>query len=159
MKTKSREDGVTDKYPIPVPAKRRGRPRKTEVKAKKHSVWKNPTGEKGEAYRAKKMLEQRARADSAYSIDAEYNEAVEKIDWERRNKAKESLCEFIKTYLLGSLFSFPPEGMMCKALAEMEASLSSARPYNIELPRGSGKTTCAEAMCLYLLSYGLRKFW
>lgn len=130
---------------------------KTEPK-KKPSVWKNPTGERGEAYRARKMLDQRVRADAAYSIDAEYKEAVSRIDWNRRNHARESLVEFIRTYLIGSLFSYPPEGKMCEALAEMEASLTSARPYNIELPRGSGKTTAAEAMCLYLLSYGLRKF-
>ncbi len=160
MKTKTPEDGVTDANPIPIPAKKRGRPRKTEVmaKKKKHSVWKNPTGERGEIYRAKKMLEQRVRADSAYSIDAEFLEALKKIDWDRRNKARGGLVEFIKTYLVGSLYTYEPEPMMCRALDEMEQSLTSARPYNIELPRGSGKTTCAEAMCLYLLAYGLRKF-
>ena len=165
MKAKTPDDGATDKHPIPIPQKRMGRTMKNAVMEKpakttkkKSSVWRNPTGERGEEYRARKMLEQRARSDSAYSIDAEYQEAVKNIDWERRNRARESLADFISTYLVGSLFSLQPEGKMCEALAAMEASLTSARPYNIELPRGSGKTTAAEAMCLYLLSYGIRKF-
>ena len=156
MTTKSREDGATDRHPIPIPTKRKGRPRKNAVMAKTAKKPRKPMT--ADEYRSKKMLEQRARSDSAYSIDAEYQEAVEKIDWDRRNKARASLVDFINTYLVGSLFTFPPEGKMCEALSEMEASLTSARPYNIELPRGSGKTTAAEAMCLYLLSYGLRKF-
>lgn len=163
MREKSRENGVMDDHPIPIPPQKRGRPSKTEVmekteKTKKKSVWKNPTGERGAAYRARKMLDQRVRADSAYSIDAEYQEAVARIDWDRRNHARESLVAFINTYLVGSLFTFSPDGKMTEALRAMEASLTSARPFNIELPRGSGKTTAAEAMCLFLLSYGIRKF-
>lgn len=156
MATKTRGNGATDRNPIPIPTKRRGRPRKNAVTAKTAKKPRKPMT--ADEYRSKKMLDQRARSDAAYSIDAEYQEAVDKIDWERRNKARESLVAFINTYLVGSLFTFPPEGKMCEALAEMEASLTSARPYNIELPRGSGKTTAAEAMCLYLLSYGIRKF-
>lgn len=123
---------------------------KTEKKTRKPMT--------ADEYRSKKMLEQRARCNAAYSIDKEYQDAVAKIDWDRRNKARGSLEAFIKTYLVGNLFSFAPEGMMCRALAEMEAALVSARPFNIELPRGSGKTSAAEAMCLFLLSYGIRKF-
>lgn len=156
MTKKSRGDGVIYDHPIPIPSKRRGRPRENAVTAKTAKKPRKPMT--ADAYREKKMLEQRARADTAYSIDSEYQDAVAKIDWSRRNEARESLVAFIRTYLVGSLFSFEPEGKMCEALSEMEASLTSARPYNIELPRGSGKTTAAEAMCLYLLSYGLRKF-
>lgn len=47
---------------------------------------------------------------------------------------------------------------MEKAIAEMFRCLSDSRPYNIELPRGCGKTTISEAMLLYLLVFGLRKF-
>lgn len=156
MTKKTPGDGVTETHPIPLPSKKRGRPRKTEVIEKTEKTPRKPMT--ADEYRARKMMEQRVRADAAYSIDTEYNEAVGKIDWDRRNKAQSSLVDFIRTYLVGSLFSFAPEPMMCRALDEMEASLTSARPYNIELPRGSGKTTAAEAMCLYLLSYGFRKF-
>lgn len=158
MREKSRENGAMEDHPIPIPPKRRGRPRKTEVMAKTAKTKKPRRPMTADEYRSKKMLEQRARCNSAYSIDKEYAEAVSHIDWARRNHARESLEAFIKTYLVGSLFSFEPEGKMCDALHEMEAALTSSRPYNIELPRGSGKTTAAEAMCLYLLSYGLRKF-
>ena len=154
-----------DDHPIPIPPKRRGRPRKTEVMNGTVKTKTEPKKKKkprrpmtADEYRSKKMLEQRIRTNSAYSIDKEYAEAVSRIDWDRRNHARESLVGFIRTYLAGSLFSFPPEGKMCEALSEMESSLTSSRPYNIELPRGAGKTTAAEAMCLFLLSYGIRKF-
>lgn len=156
MTKKSREDGVMDDHPIPIPPKRRGRPRKNAVMAKTEKKTRKPMS--ADEYREKKMIEQRARCNAAYSIDAEYKDAVARIDWDRRNAARKSLVDFIKTYLVGSLFSYPPEGKMCDALTEMEKSLVSARPFNIELPRGSGKTSAAEAMCLFLLSYGLRKF-
>jgi len=47
---------------------------------------------------------------------------------------------------------------MSNALDQMYKALMDSRPFNIELPRGSGKTSAAEAMLLYLLSYGFRKF-
>lgn len=40
----------------------------------------------------------------------------------------------------------------------MQRALLQSRPYNIELPRGSGKTSAAEACVLWLISYGLRKY-
>ena len=40
----------------------------------------------------------------------------------------------------------------------METALSQSRPYNIELPRGQGKTSAAEMAALYLLATGRRKF-
>lgn len=33
-----------------------------------------------------------------------------------------------------------------------------SRPYNIELPRGSGKTSAAQACILWLISNGIRKY-
>ena len=96
--------------------------------------------------------------DQAASIDGKYEDAVAKIDVERKMKAKTSIQEFIKAYLIGSLFEFEPEEQMSKALDCMHKALMDSRPFNIELPRGSGKTSAAEAMLLYLLSYGFRKF-
>ena len=158
MREKTRGNGAIDDHTIPIPPKRRGRPRKTEVMNGTVKTKKTRKPMTADEYRSKKMLEQRARCNAAYSIDKEYQDAVAHIDRERRNKARGSLVEFINTYLVGSLFTFSPEGKMTEAVQAMEASLSSARPFNIELPRGSGKTTAAEAMCLYLLSYGIRKF-
>ena len=68
------------------------------------------------------------------------------------------MVNFINTYLMDSLFDSSPSKNMEKAIDEMFRCLSDSRPYNIELPRGCGKTTVSEAMLLYLLVYGLRKF-
>ena len=51
-----------------------------------------------------------------------------------------------------------PSEMFIKALNEMESALSQSRPYNIELPRGQGKTSAVEMAVLYLLATGKRKF-
>ena len=45
-----------------------------------------------------------------------------------------------------------PSEMFIKALNEMEFALSQSRPYNIELPRGQGKTSAVEMAVLYLLA-------
>ena len=92
------------------------------------------------------------------SIDDELDEAYDNIDWERREKAKENLTSFITTYLMDTLFENVPSENMERAIQEMFRCLSDSRPYNIELPRGCGKTTVSEAMMLYLIAYGYRKF-
>ena len=51
-----------------------------------------------------------------------------------------------------------PSEMFIKALNEMEFALSQSRPYNIELPRGEGKTSVSEMALLYEVSTGKRKF-
>ena len=86
------------------------------------------------------------------------DEAHDKIDWKRREYAHKSLGNFIRTYLMDSLFETEPSKNMELAMAEMFRCLTDSRPYNIELPRGCGKTTVSEAMILYLIAYGHRKF-
>lgn len=51
-----------------------------------------------------------------------------------------------------------PSERFIDAAKEMEFALSLTRPYNIELSRGSGKTSLAEMAVLYLLASGRRKF-
>ena len=97
-------------------------------------------------------------ADKVASIDQELDEAFSQIDWKRRNNAQKSIENFIETYLMGVLFDDLPSDMYRVALREMYAALTGCRPYNIELPRGAGKSSAAEAMALYLLAYGMRKF-
>ena len=55
----------------------------------------------------------RRHADKIASIDEELDAAFERIDWERRNKASSSLLEFIRTYLVGSLFQTEPSPHFC----------------------------------------------
>ena len=47
-----------------------------------------------------------------------------------------------------------PSERFVDAAKEMEFALTQTRPYNIELSRGSGKTSLAEMAMLYLLSTG-----
>lgn len=51
-----------------------------------------------------------------------------------------------------------PSAKFVDALREMEFALNQSRPYNIELPRGQGKTSAVEIAVLYLLATGKRKF-
>ena len=96
--------------------------------------------------------------DKMAAIDTEMDLAFQKVDKERKQFAKKSVENFIQTYLMDVLFEDPPSENFKIALSQMEKALLDSRPYNIELPRGSGKTTAAEAMLLYMLAFGLRKF-
>lgn len=96
--------------------------------------------------------------DDAASIDREFDEALSLINWERRNKASEHLVDFIKTYCQGLMIDNLPSEKFVEAINEMEFALSQSRPYNIELPRGSGKTTAVEMAVLWMLATGRRKF-
>ena len=51
-----------------------------------------------------------------------------------------------------------PSERFVDALGEMEFALQQSRPYNIELPRGTGKTSVVEMAVLWLLATGRRKF-
>lgn len=66
--------------------------------------------------------------------------------------------DFVQTYCIGSMIDDSPSAKYIAALREMENALTQSRPYNIELPRGSGKTSAAEMAVLWLISSGLRKF-
>ena len=96
--------------------------------------------------------------DRASSIDIELDKAFEQINWDRRNKASKSLVDFINTYFIGLMVDTPPSEKFVDALGEMEFALSQSRPYNIELPRGTGKTSAVEMAVLWLLATGRRKF-
>lgn len=100
----------------------------------------------------------RKHDDKAASIDIALDEAISKIDRRRREKASESLVDFILTYFVGLMIDDKPSEKFIEALKEMEFALSQSRPYNIELPRGHGKTSAAEMAALYLLATGKRKF-
>ena len=83
---------------------------------------------------------------------------MNEIDWKRRKAASGSLVEFIKTYCVGLMVDDAPSAKFVDALREMEFALNQSRPYNIELPRGQGKTSAVEMAVLYLLATGKRKF-
>lgn len=120
--------------------------------------WKMARQETIQERRERKREAKRQHDDRQASIDAQMAEAFKAINWRRRNRASKSLVAFVKTYMIGLLIDDAPEEMYIKALEEMEAALSQARPYNIELPRGSGKTSAAQMAVIYLLATGRRKF-
>lgn len=110
----------------------------------------------GKTVSSRKLMRDLMRQEAA--IDQELEEARGLIDWERRNRAEKSLSAFIDTYLIGVLFETPPSEKFRGVLEEMTRAVFQSRPYNIELPRGCGKTTAVQAMALWLLAYGKRKF-
>lgn len=101
---------------------------------------------------------QRRAKDRYCSIDRELDEAIKAINWERRRRAERSLVNFIEEYAVGLLLDELPSVHMREAISEMEIALSQSRPYNIELPRGSGKTSIVECAVLWLMLTGRRKF-
>ena len=66
----------------------------------------------------------RRHDDAASTIDDELNQAFDKIDWDRRNKASASLNEFIRTYFIGLMIDTPPSEKLVEAIGEMEFALS-----------------------------------
>ena len=110
----------------------------------------------GKTVSSRKLMRDLMRQEAA--IDGELEEARKQIDWERRNRAEKSLTAFIETYLVGQLFETSPSVKFQSVLEEMTKAVFQSRPYNIELPRGCGKTTAVQAMALWLLAYGRRKF-
>ena len=96
--------------------------------------------------------------DKAASIDKQLDEAIAAIDWNRRNQAETSLASFVETYLMGVLFEVPPSPKMREVMQSMWDSLSDSKPFQVMLPRGSGKSVVATSMLLYLIATGKRKF-
>lgn len=59
---------------------------------------------------------------------------------------------------MGVLFEDKPSPKMCYVMDVMQKSVDDSVPIQLMLPRGAGKTSATEALLLYLLLYGLRKF-
>ena len=108
--------------------------------------------------RQQNRLSKRRFDDAASSIDEELDKAFAEVNWERRNEASKSLVSFIQTYFVGLMIDDQPSPLFIEALQEMEQALGQSRPYNIELPRGTGKTSAVEMAVVYLLATGKRKF-
>ena len=68
------------------------------------------------------------------------------------------MLDFIKTYCVGLMIDDAPSPRYEQAISECEYALGQSRPYNIELGRGSGKTSLVEMAILYVLSTARRKY-
>ena len=96
--------------------------------------------------------------DAAAVIDKDMDEAFQLVDIKRKAKGSKSLRDFIDTYMIGFVLEEKPSPMTYKAVEELATSLLDCRPVQIQLPRGSGKTTFAAIAVLYLLATAKRKF-
>lgn len=92
------------------------------------------------------------------SIDTQLNEAIQNIDKKRREEAAKSLNTFIDSYLMGVLFEDPPSDLMRQVIDTMQTLSDDAIPTQLMLGRGVGKTTVTEALILWLMLYGYKKF-
>ena len=59
---------------------------------------------------------------------------------------------------MGVLFEVPPSQKMRDVMKSMFDSLEDSKPFQVMLPRGSGKSVVATAMLLFLIATGKRKF-
>lgn len=100
----------------------------------------------------------RRNHDRFSEIDKEMNDALSKIDWERRKECEADIVKFTNTYMVGSLLDDePPEH--CQAILNqmLDACLANT-PYLILTGRGSGKTSFSEIIILYLIATGRKKY-
>lgn len=103
--------------------------------------------------------EKKRKHDDQYAaVDQELDAALQNVDHQRREQGTRTFIDFVHTYCIGLMIDDPPSEKFVEALKEMEFALSNSTPYNIELPRGSGKTSAAEMFILYLLATGQKKF-
>lgn len=100
----------------------------------------------------------RRHDDKAAGIDADMKTAFGEVDAARKARASKSLRAFVDAYMVGFVLETRPSPMTYRAMAELERALLDCRPVQIQLPRGSGKTTLASIAVLYLLSTARRKF-
>ena len=77
------------------------------------------------------------------------------IDWERRNRAEQSLAEWVKTYMCDGLaLNEEPSARGCEVLAEMQTALTAHKNYMICMARGQGKSSFCIAATLYAIATG-----
>lgn len=97
----------------------------------------------------------RAFDDRAASIDRQMDDAISKIDWQRRNQAEKDINTWVRTYCMPLLLDDPPPKKGIEVLSEMREAITSHSNYLICMPRGSGKSSYVECITLYALATGL----
>lgn len=103
----------------------------------------------------------RKHKDAYASIDEELDEALSKINWERRNNAEADIITWIKTYCIGVFLDEPPSPigeLIIREMYECVCNNALVRPYMICMARGGGKTSYTECLLMYVMSTGKSKF-
>ncbi len=101
--------------------------------------------------------------DIAWTFDRytnEYKESfppISSIDWDRRDKAKDDLAFFLRTYFPQEI-PLPFSDDHLKVIHHLEQCIKHGGLQAIAMPRGSGKTTIIERAAIWALVYGYRSF-
>ena len=103
--------------------------------------------------------EKKRRQDDKWaSIDATIDEALKKIDFDRRTKAESSFYNWCCTYGYPSLLQKLPPPNAKIVLDKMENSLKMSKPLQLQLHRGAGKSCFAQLFLLYQICTLKRRF-
>ena len=98
--------------------------------------------------------------DKLASIDQQLDEAIAKINWERRRHAEANIVAWVAAYCIGPFLDETPPPLGEEILREMHRAITdtTTRPYLIAMARGSGKTSYIECVTMYALATGQKKF-
>lgn len=119
---------------------------------------------KGAKPRALSYAERQARSrakDEHADIRAELDAAFEKVNWVSRRRGERDLVYFLKTYCTGEggFLETPPPAEMHGIVREMESGVgSTAVPYHIRMPRGTGKTSYEKGTVKWAIASGRRRY-
>lgn len=120
-----------------------------------------PKGSKPRALTAAER-EARSRARDGHSdIRGDLDRAFEGVNWRSRRRGEADLVYFLKTYCTGEggFLETPPPPEMQGIVREMEAGVgSTAVPYHIRMPRGTGKTSYEKGAIKWALATGRRRY-
>lgn len=116
-----------------------------------------PIGERAMTGAERAALFAARRAD----IGERFTEALKGVNWKLRAKAERDPVFFAKTYCTGEggfLEVAPPPALQAILREMSEAVLSSAIPYHIRMPRGTGKTAFEKCILKWAITFGHRRY-
>lgn len=70
----------------------------------------------------------RRHQDRISAIDQELNEAIQKIDWDRRKKSEKSFWDWVLTYGYPQLLTYHPPERSKDVMDKLESSLQQSKP-------------------------------
>ena len=93
-----------------------------------------------------------------YNVAPDIASALPQVNARRRAKALSSLYEFVCAYCVGVICDYRPPKELRPLLDEMVAVARSNGRYQIQMPRGIGKTTFVSALAPFLVVNGDSEF-
>ena len=109
---------------------------------------------------ARTLEQDRARKAAKKAAANEIGKLPKVADPERRERCRNSLLEFLRTYCMGAggFLKSPPSERMGEIIAHLQAVVQSGGRTHIRMARAHGKTCFIKGACLYALAYGFRRF-